>query len=493
MRSRSFSRFGMLSVFCLPMLSLGCGGSDEEPPIEPAKENPFAAKPECTGEKVQFKKGSRGLVVSNLEIAAVGVGLDLDGDGKPDNKLGAVASLANPELEGTFKEKHDVVIPMEFFGATSGDSSCTKFAMYLGQFLKDRDQDGKDNTWETDDGVAKGDCNDSDKSVRPGASEVIGNRMDDDCDGFADNKVKTKPADDAAAKTDDDGDGVTVANGDCDDRAVSPMVPTDDGPVPLAKLRHPKSGSVLAGIERCDGIDYNCDGIPDNAPQCDPFGNANLSMDIQKISLGPNSEPILSFRNGQVTANKLSAGPSVFRVTVPISDQVLELELSGARVEGSFRNQGPLTYLDNAVLGGVLQVVSLARLDKINVKGFLTPPQSLFDAVFANGALAEVLRLKKDADLHYMPDMDVDGDGIETFWASDPEKTPAMVDVCKDGDGTIIRNGDASVPNDDPKKRCVFAKDQKGNYRFVDGISAALKFQAVPAKLGELVDSTVTK
>ena len=35
-------------------------------------------------------------------------------------------------------------------------------------------------------------------------------------------------------------------------------------------------------------------------------------------------------------------------------------------------------------------------------------------------------------------------------------------------------------------KRCVFAKDDKGNYRFVDGVSAALKFKAVPAQLGAL-------
>ena len=168
------------------------------------------------------------MVVSNLEIAAGGQGIDLDGDGKPDNKLGAISSLANPELEGTFKEKHDVVIPMEVFGPTSGDSQCTKFAMYLGQFLKDRDSDGKDNTWETEsNGVAKGDCNDYDKNVAAGKPEVAGNRMDDDCDGLADNPTQKKPAEDASAKMDLDGDGVTVAEGDCDDRATSPMIPTD--------------------------------------------------------------------------------------------------------------------------------------------------------------------------------------------------------------------------------------------------------------------------
>lgn len=500
MRTRLSSSRNILPFLCLSGLVLSCGGDggamDPMTKDETPKVNPFAAKPECMGDKVDFKKGQRSLVVSNLEIAAGNQGIDLDGDGKPDNKLGAVSSLANPELEGTFKEKHDVVIPMEFFGSTSGDSQCTKFAMYLGQFLKDRDGDGKDSTWETEkNGTSKGDCNDYDKNVAAGKPEVAGNRMDDDCDGFADNPTQKTPASDASAKMDLDGDGVTVAEGDCDDRATSPMIPTDEGMTPIAKLRHPAkmAMSIAAGTERCDGVDYNCDGIPDNAPQCNPFADANVKIDVQKVSLDAQSQPILSFKNGTVKGNKLSAGPSVFRVTVPISDQSLELELSGARVEGTFRNVGNLTYLDNALLGGVLQAVSLARLDKLEVSGFLKPPQSLFDAVFANGALAEVLRLKKDAAGHYLPDMDVDGDGIETFWATDPEKTPAFVDVCKDGDGTIIKNGDASVQNDDPKKRCVFAKDSKGNYRFVDGISAALKFSAVPAKLGEVVSTMVGK
>lgn len=500
MRTRLSSSRNILPFLCLSGLVLSCGGDggamDPMTKDETPKVNPFAAKPECMGDKVDFKKGQRSLVVSNLEIAAGNQGIDLDGDGKPDNKLGAVSSLANPELEGTFKEKHDVVIPMEFFGSTSGDSQCTKFAMYLGQFLKDRDGDGKDSTWETEkNGTSKGDCNDYDKNVAAGKPEVAGNRMDDDCDGFADNPTQKTPASDASAKMDLDGDGVTVAEGDCDDRATSPMIPTDEGMTPIAKLRHPAkmAMSIAAGTERCDGVDYNCDGIPDNAPQCNPFADANVKIDVQKVSLDAQSQPILSFKNGTVKGNKLSAGPSVFRVTVPISDQSLELELSGARVEGTFRNVGNLTYLDNALLGGVLQAVSLARLDKLEVSGFLKPPQSLFDAVFANGALAEVLRLKKDAAGHYLPDMDVDGDGIETFWATDPEKTPAFVDVCKDGDGTIIKNGDASVQNDDPKKRCVFAKDGKGNYRFVDGISAALKFSAVPAKLGEVVSTMVGK
>jgi hypothetical protein len=474
----------------------GCGDGDPDmmmmmmPPV--MKVNPFTPLPECTGSQVDFRKGQKAMVIASLTIAPQNQGFDLDKDGKIDNKLGAVSSLANSELESVFTERHDIIIPMEFFGPTAGDSTCTKFALYLGQFNQDRDMDKTDTTWESDSSSAKGDCNDQMMSVHPGAAEDTTNRMDDDCDGLADNPTKKTPATGMSAMMDLDGDGITVAEGDCDDRATSPMVPTDTGMVPLAKLRHPAkmASGITAGTERCDGIDYNCDGIPDNSPGCDPFLDNNVKFGIQKVALDAQMQPLLSFKNGTVKANKLSAGPALFKVNLPLIQGVpLNLELSGARVEGTFRQVGANVYLDNAILGGVLNAISLARLDKIMVKGFLTPPQSLFDAVWANGALATVLGLKRDGDGHALPDMDVDGDGIETFWASDPNKMPALVDTCKDGDGTIIKNGDTKYPNEDPMKRCVFAKDDKGNFRFVDGISAALKFKAVPAQLGDLTDT----
>ena len=75
------------------------------------------------------------------------------------------------------------------------------------------------------------------------------------------------------------------------------------------------------------------------------------------------------------------------------------------------------------------------------------------------------------------PDIDVDGDGLETFYNTNGPLPSGsiVVDTCKDGDGTIVMST-ADVP-------CVMAKDSKGNYRFVDGLSAALRFTAVPVKL----------
>jgi len=77
-----------------------------------------------------------------------------------------------------------------------------------------------------------GDCDDTDEDVHPGAFELL-NGADDDCDGIIDNNT---------TDYDDDGDGYSEAEGDCDDAdpSISPDAP-----------------------EECDGIDNNCDGLID--------------------------------------------------------------------------------------------------------------------------------------------------------------------------------------------------------------------------------------
>ncbi len=64
------------------------------------------------------------------------------------------------------------------------------------------DEDGDGRTKE------EGDCNDADPAVHQDRSELEGNGRDDDCDGVADDGTDT---------TDADGDGVSIAEGDCDD------------------------------------------------------------------------------------------------------------------------------------------------------------------------------------------------------------------------------------------------------------------------------------
>jgi hypothetical protein len=72
-----------------------------------------------------------------------------------------------------------------------------------------------------------GDCDDTNAVVFRGQAEVPGNRLDDDCDGLADEADDGTPSDDSF---DIDGDGMSIAAGDCNDnrdavsRAASEVV-----------------------------------------------------------------------------------------------------------------------------------------------------------------------------------------------------------------------------------------------------------------------------
>ena len=319
-----------------------------------------------------------------------------------------------------------------------------------------------------DDNTSNGDCLDIDPNVKPGMPEDLTNRLDDDCDGYADNAtVGSKPTD----TMDLDGDGYTLAQGDCDDRIDTPEH------LALAKTRHPGAMDICN-----DGIDQDCDGIPDNDPTCDPFANNFVTIDTTPASfVDPTAnplQPLIAFKEGMIKNGTLAAGPDLFSVNIPIQGRTIALELKGARLQMVLSDNFAIkqTSAHDGLLGGVLEGVTLSQITNIEAGGVIKKDQSLLDAVFV-GPVGTILGLDSDKDQHLLPDIDVDGDGLETFYNETPPVGGASlkVDTCKDGDGTIIHST--------PDLPCALAKDAKGNYRFVDGLSVALKFTAVPVNL----------
>jgi hypothetical protein len=439
----------MKKLLLCVLFASACGGDDGGKEL-------FTPKPECMGAEVTPFSGSFQQVISKLAIGSVEDGFDLDGDGKPDNKLAAVSSLAQSAIDDSFKN-YDILIPIEFFDfQTVAKDECVKFAIYLADYVVDKDADGKDAY------VDGGDCNDNVAAIRSGMPETV-DGLDNDCDGLADENDQNQP--NTTDTADVDQDGQSVAAGDCDDHAAAV-----------------KKGAA----EVChDGLDNDCDGVADrtkdamgNSTACSPYdGNQDLVLDPLSLEGG---KPVISFKDGTVDAsNKLVAGPSIFSVNIPVTDGItLDLKITGATIEGTLAADGTTM---NGRLGGVIDGKTADTIRGLDVEQIgLTPENSLLDATFANllGPLLALPKASADVIKKYpgcrTPDIDVDGDGLEAFCDSNPNDENKSVDVCIDGDGTEIKDSGAT--------QCAAAMGSNGKPRFVDGISVEMNFSTSKVK-----------
>jgi len=222
-----------------------------------------------------------------------------------------------------------------------------------------------------------------------------------------------------------------------------------------------------------------------NVTACSPFDVANpVDIKLDPLSF-VGTAPAISFTDGTIDSSmKLVAGPSLFSVNIPVTNGItLDLKITGATIEGTIGANGAIT---SGRLGGVIDAKTADTIRGLNVTEIgLTPDNSLLDAVFAN-LLGPLLALPKaNAAVQAMypgcrtPDIDVDGDGLEAFCDSNPNDDNKAVDVCIDGDGTVIK--DTLNPDGSVAMHCTEAlKD--GKPRFVDGISVELNFTTTPVK-----------
>lgn len=452
-----------LGAVALPLA--GCGGDDgPRPPL-------FEPRPECEGDAIVPFAGDHQNVISFIEIGDAEDGFDLDGaddlDGpdEPDNKLAAVGSLAREAIEDALTE-YELIIPFEFFDldGTSADE-CVKFGVYLGVYKQDGDEDGRDTA------VPDGDCDDTRATSREGMPELDGNYVDDDCDGLAD-EVTDKAGGETPSTdvVDHDADGVTLADGDCDDSVETGAMATP------------------GAAETCgDRLDNDCDGVADGSPDgttCNPYDETPDEIAVDPLSF-EGGEPLIVFDSGRIEGGKLYAGPSIFSVAVPVIDGLtLDLRITGAQIEADVMMIGDSVGLANGRLGGVIDSQTADNIRGLTVEEIgLTPENSLLDAIYAN-LLGTLLSLKATGPDHAypgckMPDIDVDRDGLEVFCDSDPNDDDKSVDICIDGDGTVITDADAGGD-------CTDVTDEAtGRPRFADGISVELNFSTVPTILRE--------
>ncbi|MBA2538985.1 MAG: putative metal-binding motif-containing protein, partial [Deltaproteobacteria bacterium] len=366
------------ALFSMLVAAAAACGSDGDAPGDL-----FPPKPECEGASVTALAGMQPQVINKLEIGTAADGFDLDNDGEPDNKLAAVASIAKGSIDDSLKN-YSIIIPFEFFDLdAAADDSCVKFAIYLGKYVPDVDTDGDEPL------VEDGDCNDNDMAIHPGVTEVDANGVDDDCDGLADEDAQDAP--NTTNVADADGDGQTVADGDCDDRV---------GMGATIKL----GAAEICG----DGFDNDCDGVADRTERvgmeaaCSPFDPATLAdIPLDPLSFVGN-EPAISFKDGVISTQGgklvMDAGPSIFSVNIPVTDGInLDLRISGATIQADVVEENGAIVLKNGRLGGVIDAKTADTIRGLEVEQIgLLPENSLLDATFAN-LLGPLLALPKSS------------------------------------------------------------------------------------------------
>lgn len=126
------------------LVGVGCGGGGATPPDAPPPDappvpidaalmpaDPIVEGPDCGGHALIAHQGDLSLAVSALRVASLAESFDLDGDGQPDNKMSAIAALAQSQIDDGLKAG-TLVVPIEIFDRGADPDPCVKLGWYGG-------------------------------------------------------------------------------------------------------------------------------------------------------------------------------------------------------------------------------------------------------------------------------------------------------------------------------------------------------------------------
>ena len=271
---------------------------------------------------------------------------------------------------------------------------------------------------ETDDDAdgqseCQGDCDDGDAANFAGNTELC-DAQDNDCNGLDD--VGNPGV--AGEETDDDADGQSECQGDCDDSdPTSTTTSSDadcDGVLTSADCDDTNASIFPGNVETCDGVDENCDGIADGQ-------DFSLAPPLSAISSSP----------GAAVGSSLPPTEDTITMAAGSTDVITDINVT---VNITHTWDGDMEIVLASPAGTAVTVLASRTLGN---------DDNLYDTVFDDQATAGITSGTAPFSGSFIPDNPLsafDGEAIDGVW------TLTITDIIGGDDG-VLNNWALSINN----------------------------------------------